>query len=239
VTLCVTPQAATWLRDTLAAFGAGHVAPGFVVELRRCGERSAPREVRAGAADAALVTAAPDAAAAPLRCERLGDFALALVAHAGNRVASIPAPALRGVVLGETSDWRSLGGGSGDIELFATAWEPAADPIPLLLARGDRLSARARRCATDLEVAAAVARRPHALGICSLAVAAAAQGVRVLAVDLVPPSPAALQRRAYAPAGPVFLLSRGGRDPRGEVVQAWLALPATQAALRRSLVLAR
>jgi hypothetical protein len=37
----------------------------------------------------------------------------------------------------------------------------------------------------------------------------------------------------------VFLLSRGGRDPRGEVVQAWLALPATQAALRRSLVLAR
>lgn len=187
--------------------------PDVSIRVRSSGTGKGIAELRAGAADIAMVSR-------PLvDDERLFfSFALcrdgaAIVVHRSNAVKGMNRQQLAGVLTGRISDWKQLGARPGAIRL---AWRTEDQAIPELILRHLKLKPdQVRSHAVFFENAEAVdfvAHDRNAVSIVGLGVAerSARSGVplKLLAFEGVSASTRALRARSYPLSRPLLLVTK-------------------------------
>jgi hypothetical protein len=213
-------------RDALGSpveHGFAAACPDVDAAFLALGEREALEVLLVGRADAALCAGrlSPQDQHAGLRGVPFGTELWAVAVASDFPVHSLSREVLRQVLTGELVDWGQLGFDRGPIAVVTPAHQATAARAARALVPGDRFASGALRLgdadlvARQLRVergAIAVVRVPTSgLGL--------GTGVRVLAIDGVPPSPAAFAGGAYPYGLPVQLVTAG---PVAGVAQRWV-----------------
>ena len=160
-------------------------AGGFNALLRGSADMAVSNR-KMTAAEAEKLQAAGDPAT-PLNEHVIAVQGIAVIVHPANRVASLTASQVRGILGGKITNWSEAGGQPGIIKLqiMAVPEDGGDTPQDAILAP-DALSPSAIRSANEQAVAARVAGDRDSLGIVSLAAAGAAK-VLPIADGSVPP----------------------------------------------------
>lgn len=172
---------------------------GFQELLRNRAEIAmSPRLIGAAEIAALRAVGAGDFAADPQAEHIIALDAIAVITHAGNPLQAISLDELRRVFRGEITDWSTLGGEAGPIELYARDEESGAAQFFADRVLGSDAMASARRLESSAQLVSEVAANPAAIGFVSTA--NLTPSVRTLALSMDGPAfaPNAANIRAEA-----------------------------------------
>jgi len=167
------------------------------------GTMSALEAVATGEVPIAIVARAGDGsveAEAGLRYVPIAWDALVFVAHARNPVATLSLPQARDALAGTTRDWQALGGKPGAINVYTVAapMDGVEYSLKRLVFGTSRAQFAAGRWYLNTErLEEAVSIDPVGLGVSLQSDVLDNKGLRILALDGVAPSPAALADGRY------------------------------------------
>lgn len=217
---------ATDARDAMGDLverGFAAACPEVDAEFVAVGAREALEGLMVGRADAVVFAGqlTPQDQHAGLRGVPFGTELWAVAMASDSPVHSLSRDLLRQVLTGELVDWRQLGFELGPIAVVAPAHQPTAARAARALVPGDRFASSSLRVG-DLELVARQLRRePGAIAVVRVPAQGPGlgTGVRLLAIDRVPPTPAAFASGAY-PYGVALQLVTTG--PAAGAAQRWI-----------------
>ena len=233
--LAIGREAECLAQDLLPAYAERH--PDVTIMPLTMGGVSALQALADGHADLALV-AARDASelyeqSGTLKVTLLARSGLAIVAHQSVTMARISAEDLRALFSGEISDWSALGAPAGQPQLAVQAPGTAArDVFDASVMAGARVSSTARVLASDSAVAEFVAANPLAIGYTAAACLPQDAPVSVLAIDLLLPTRANIEKGQYPLGYGLYLVSAEGYSTEASALAAFATSGRGQEAVR-------
>lgn len=210
VRLAIGREAECLAQDLLPAFSTRH--PDVTIMPLSMSGSSALQALADGKADVALV-AARDAEAL---YEQVGTLAVTAVARSGLAIithrsvlkAQISAEDLRVLFSGDISDWSALDARAGQPKLAVQAPGTAArDAFDASVMAGSRISSTARVLPNDSALAEYVAAEPLAIGYAAAACLPEDASVNVLAIDLLLPTRANIEKGQYPLSYGLYLVT--------------------------------
>lgn len=135
---------------------------------------------------------------------------IAIILHPENYVSDLTLAQIAAVYLGEITDWRELGGNSGEIvPIGREAGSGTRDGFESITKTEDNCKYRQELSSTG-DVIATVAGNPNAIGYASLA--SVKDTVKAVSVDGVMPSEQTVRNGSYAVQRPFVLVTKSGAD---------------------------
>ena len=220
------------LEELAKAYQAIH--PDVQFQIRGGGSVLGLQDLRAGKADIAAVSWKAESEPVPsgVQAAPIARDSLVILVHPSNRVPGLTLLQLRALYRGETLDWATLGGlsgepvvvsredGSGDREAFES-----------LVMGSDRVTLNALVMPTAPAVADYVARHPAAIGYVSLA--QLRDDARGLPVEEVAPTPQQVQAGAYHLSRLLYLYANSFPSTAAREFLDFVLSPAGQAVVGR------
>jgi phosphate transport system substrate-binding protein len=231
VRLAVGWEAAPLAEDLLSAYRTGVT----VLPLTMSGA-TALQVVEAGEADLALVAAVNiesiQEQVPALQTLRVARDAVALVVHPGSSLAQATGADLQALFAGDTLDWSVLESRTGQPALAVqTQGSPARQVFDGVVMQGQSVSSTARVLPDDESIVAYVASEPYAIGYAAVSHLQDETPVNVVAVDLLLPTRANLERGAYPLTYGLYAVTSGAPST---YASAFLSF--TQGALGRAAI---
>jgi phosphate transport system substrate-binding protein len=142
---------------------------------------------------------------------------MAVVVNAANPVGKLTARQVEQIFTGDVEDWSALGGKSGKISIYTrnTSSGTYSDWKDLAMKKRDYAKA-SQKMAGNEQIVAEVAKNPAGIGYVGLAYIKAA-GIKVVEIDGVAPTAAAVRSGNYIYARPTFFYTNG--EPTGETAK--------------------
>lgn len=144
---------------------------------------------------------------------RLGVELYALAVAPGSPVGSLSRQQVRQIFTGAVTDWRELGFAPGPIVAVAPSEQKKAERAARALLPGDPFAESVVRVATNRHVADQILQHPTAIGIVTID-ADKVSGMKLVSIDLCPPTPEAYEHGTYPFGVPIHLVTAG--LPNGE-----------------------
>lgn len=144
---------------------------------------------------------------------RLGVELFALAVAPGSPVASLSRQQVRQIFTGTARDWRDLGFAPGPIVAVAPSEQKKAERAARALLPGDPFAESVVRVATNRHVADQILQHPTAIGVVTID-ADKVSGMKLVSIDLCPPTPEAYEHGTYPFGVPIHLVTAG--LPNGE-----------------------
>jgi phosphate transport system substrate-binding protein len=159
--------------------------------------------------------------------------ALVMITSPKNPVGNVTLKQIHDIYLGHIKDWSELGGAPGEINLYGIA--PPLDGSEyslreLIFHHGDQAVAVPRLYVNVDKLEEGMALDPHGLGVSTLSSAHANPGLKMLTVEGIPASTAAIADGSYPLYSRLFLAARDD-GTNHELVQKFIAYMATEPAL--------
>lgn len=211
--LVIGREAECLAQDLLPAFSARH--PDVTIMPLTMSSGSALQALADGKADVALVAVGD----AEELYEQVGTFGvtavarsgLAIIAHRSIALAQISAEDLRAVFAGDVGDWSALDAPAGQPQLAVQApGTPARDLFDASVMAGARVSSTARVLPNDSALVEFVAAEPLAIGYAAAACLPEDAPVSVLAIDLLLPTRANIEKGQYPLSYGLYLVTAEG-----------------------------
>jgi phosphate transport system substrate-binding protein len=217
------------VREIAERFEAAH--PGVRVDVQTGGSSRGIADARRGTVQIGMVSRALGAGEHDLTATPIARDGVAIIVHATNPVASLTDAQIVDVYTGRTTNWSAVGGadapitvvtkaeGRSTLELFASHFAIDRTAITAQVVIGENLHG-VRTVAAD----------PHAIGYVSVGTAELERRngvpIRLLPMNGVEPSAAAVRDGRFPLARPLNLVTAGPRTP---LVEAFLAMAASPA----------
>ncbi len=187
--------------------------PGVAVEVRSGGSGKGVTDLRAKISDIAMVSRPVADSERDLFSFSLCRDGAAIVVHRSNPVKGLSRRQLSQILTGQISDWKQLGGRTGEIKLV---WRTEHQGIPELLRQYLKLKPAQIHSYTvifeNAEAVEFVANDRNAITVAALGVAEqsvkSGAPIKLLAYQGVPASTRTLRARTYALSRPLTLLTR-------------------------------
>jgi len=211
--LAIGREAECLAQDLLPVYASRY--PDITIMPLTMSGSSALQALADGKADVALV-AARDASELYERTGALvvtpvARSGLAIITHRNVTVAQISAEDLRALFSGDISDWSALGAPAGQPQLAVQApGTPARDVFDASVMAGARVSSTARVLPNDSALAEFVAAEPLAIGYAAAACLPEEAPVSVLALDLLLPTRANIEKGQYPLSYGLYLVVADG-----------------------------
>jgi phosphate transport system substrate-binding protein len=205
--------------------------PGVRVDVQTGGSSRGVADVRRGSVNVGMVSRALGAGEGDLTAHRIAMDGVAVIVHASNPVRHLTDRQIVDIYTGAVANWSGVGGaaapitvvnkaeGRSTLELFATHFRIAREAIKAGVVIGENLHG-IRTVAGD----------PQAIGYVSVGTAEFEQSkgvpIRLLAMNGVEPSTAAVRQGRFPLSRPLNLVTAGARSP---LVDAFLAMAASPA----------
>ncbi|HEX2825164.1 MAG TPA: phosphate ABC transporter substrate-binding protein [Burkholderiales bacterium] len=207
-----SPTLAPLMADIARRFEAAN--PGVTVEIRALSSGAGVEELRARRCDVAMIARPVGQREKGLYAFPIARDGVAIIVQRENPVRALTQRQLVGVLTGDITDWKHVGGRSGPIRV---AWRTeGAGTTDVLLQSLKLRSSQIRSHAVFFESTDALqyaAANPGAITFASLGVAESlaksGTSVKLLAYDGVPASRRTLSDHTYALARPLILLTTG------------------------------
>ena len=184
------------LEELAGAYQATH--PNVQFQIRGGGSVLGLQDLRAGKADIAAVSWKAEGEPVPtsVQAASIARDGLAVLVHPSNRVPGLTLLQLRALYRGETLDWATLGGPSGEPVVISRE-DGSGDrkAFESLVMGSDRVTLNALVMPTAQAVVDYVARHPAAVGYVSMA--QLRDDARALPIEGVAPTPQQVQAGAY------------------------------------------
>ena len=189
------------------------IHPGVSIDLSSGGSGKGLADLRAGAADIAMVSRQLADSERDLFAFPLCRDGAAIVVHRSNPLAGLSSHQLSEILTGHITDWKQLGARPGAIKLV---WRTESQAIPELLLNHLKLKPeQIRSHETIFENAAAlrfVAKDRNAITVAALGIAerSAKSGaaIKLLAYEGIPASARTVRDRTYLLSRPLILVTR-------------------------------
>lgn len=154
---------------------------------------------------------------------------LVLVVHPENPVDGLSSGQAQAILGGRIQNWRDIGGPDLAIEVVGRERGSGARAILNQRIMGEqRLDINARIATGDAGLRQVVSTTPGAIGYSMLG---AVQGLRILALDGIIPSPESVADQSYPLSSPLYFVSRAEPDGDLRAFLAWLQSPDGQSVL--------
>ena len=211
--LAIGREAECLAQDLLPAYAARY--PDVTIMPLTMSGGSALQALADGKADVALVAVGD----AEELYEQVGTFGvtavarsgLAIIAHRSIALAQISAEDLRALFAGDIGDWSALDAPAGQPQLAVQApGTPARDLFDASVMAGARVSSTARVLPNDSALVEFVAAEPLAIGYAAAACLPEDAPVSVLAIDLLLPTRANIEKGQYPLSYGLYLVTAEG-----------------------------
>ena len=167
---------------------------------------------------------------------------LVMITSPKNPVSNVTLKQLHDIYLGRITNWSALGGPDGPINLYAVAAPLDGNEYSLrdlLFHHGDQDVAVPRLYMNTEKLEEGISIDPHGLGLTTFSTAHAGSALKILTIEDVTPSTAAIADGTYPLYSTLFLAVRDDARNKGEIdkfVQFVASEPATAVLRRHGLV---
>jgi phosphate transport system substrate-binding protein len=220
------------LEELAGAYQAIH--PNVQFQIRGGGSVLGLQDLRAGKADIAAMSWKAESEPVPpgVQAAPVARDGLVILVHPSNRVPGLTLLQLRALYRGETLDWSTLGGPSGEPVVISRE-DGSGDrkAFEYLVMGGDRVTLNALVMPTAQAVADYVARHPAAVGYISMA--QLRDDARSLPIEEVAPTPEQIQTGAYHLGRLIYLYVNSPPLPAVRDFLNFVLSPAGQAVVAR------
>jgi len=220
------------LEELAGAYRVTH--PNVQFQIRGGGSVLGLQDLQAGKADIAAVSWKAESEPIPpsVQAAPIARDGLVILVHLSNRVPGLTLLQLRALYRGETLDWATLGGPSGEPVVISRE-DGSGDrkAFESLVMGGDRVTLNALVMPTAQAVVEYVARHPAAVGYVSMA--QLRDDARALLVEEVAPTPQQVQTGAYHLGRLLYLYLHSSPSPASRDFLDFVLSPAGQAVVGR------
>ena len=220
------------LEELAGAYQATH--PNVQFQIRGGGSVLGLQDLRAGKADIAAVSWKAEGEPVPtsVQAAPIARDGIVVLVHPSNRVPGLTLLQLRALYRGETLDWATLGGPSGEpVVISREDGSGDRQAFESLVMGGDRVTLNALVMPTAQAVVDYVARHPAAVGYVSMA--QLRDDARTLPIEEVAPTPQQVQAGAYHLSRLIYFYVNISSSPAVRDFLNFVLSPAGQAVVGR------